>query len=153
MNLIQIGVGITSTTLELDDLEILKGDDSHTFSGDVTASIWRQSRAIQEDNTWAINAYVLDNDHNKVAQGPVQLIQAQQDAGVIPGSDLHFRDLNFGMDLSGLECYQIAYVCVELHTQLGVSFTLKGVTESGELKHDALVGCSPHLQCSGMMIK
>ncbi len=143
------GVGITSTRLTLDSTQILRGDDAHTFSGDVTVSFWRESRAIQEDDTWEITAHVLDNDGYYVANAPVYLHQAQQDYGVSPGADLTFSDLDFEVDLSGLECFQIAYVCVKVDTQNGVGFTLSGVTENGELSEESLIGCSPHLRCGG----
>ncbi|XP_072033318.1 LOW QUALITY PROTEIN: uncharacterized protein [Amphiura filiformis] len=146
-----LGVGITSTRLTLDSTQILRGDDSHTFSGDVTVSFWSESRAIQEDNTWEMNAYVLDNDGTYVASAPVDLSR-QRDYGVIPGTDTTFSDLQFEVDLSNLECFQIAYVCVSIGTQSQASFTLRGVTESGAVNEEALIGCSPHLRCGDFSV-
>ncbi|XP_038058442.1 uncharacterized protein LOC119729773 [Patiria miniata] len=128
----------------------VKEGSGNQFRLQVRATPGRDTKGVAGSGLWQLSAYVTSDPSSdeKLALRTQTLTLQQEDLTLQPRQILDFGNVEYKHDLTGVQCSQTGYLCVELNKgpSPSTTFNLLTVPEGSPLK-----ACNP-LQCKGVQV-
>ncbi|XP_002737754.1 uncharacterized protein LOC100372485 [Saccoglossus kowalevskii] len=111
-----LAVYVTSTEVQMaDDSYLREWSDSVALTFDLKLSTNESLQSVSLNNDWKLIIYIRDvSSTNETVNERLRPYEVEVDNFQISGSDLVFNDIIVNMNLSGLLCSEMTYICIEL---------------------------------------
>ena len=122
----------------VDNNPILEDNPDNEVYLSIVALASLQSSTIMGENLWQVKSFLSTDEEGRGRQYAAQqqiLSTPQQNEPLKPAGDLSWTDMSVSLDMSGLECSRMPYLCVTIdkNTESTMDFTVEGIPNAAIL--------------------